>query len=80
MELASQGAAPRLAHLHLDATQSVIMLGYGSEDNAVSIANDTPYGLASCIEGDLEEASLLSRRLRTGPCASTVLHGCRSAC
>ena len=32
----------------------------------VSIANDTPYGLASYIQGDLSEARLLSRRLRTG--------------
>ena len=44
----------------------LVMLGYETEDDAVSIANDTPYGLASYIQGDLSEARLLSRRLRTG--------------
>lgn len=42
------------------------ILGYDSVDEAVAIANDTPYGLASYIQGDLEEARALSRRLRTG--------------
>lgn len=42
------------------------ILGYDSVDEAVAIANDTPYGLASYIQGDLEEARALSRRLRAG--------------
>ncbi|MGR6432966.1 aldehyde dehydrogenase family protein [Rhizobium sp. PAMB 3174] len=42
------------------------ILGYGSEDEAAEIANDTPYGLASYIQGDPEEARAFARRLRTG--------------
>jgi aldehyde dehydrogenase (NAD+) len=44
----------------------LVILSYDSEDDAVSIANDTPYGLASYIQGDLADARVLSRRLRTG--------------
>ncbi|MGR6467722.1 aldehyde dehydrogenase family protein [Rhizobium sp. PAMB 3182] len=42
------------------------ILGYGSEDEAAEIANDTPYGLASYIQGEPEEARAFARRLRTG--------------
>ncbi len=42
------------------------MLGYEGAADAVAIANDTPYGLASYIQGDLEEARALARSLRTG--------------
>src|SRR5262249_50111971 len=42
------------------------ILGYETLYQAVAIANDTPYGLASYIQGDLDEARALSRRLRTG--------------
>lgn len=42
------------------------ILGYGSEDEAADIANDTPYGLASYIQGAPEEARAFARRLRTG--------------
>jgi aldehyde dehydrogenase (NAD+) len=42
------------------------ILGYGSEDEAAEIANDTPYGLASYIQGAPEEARAFARRLRTG--------------
>ncbi|SHO63390.1 aldehyde dehydrogenase (NAD+) [Pseudoxanthobacter soli DSM 19599] len=42
------------------------ILGYETVDEAVEIANDTVYGLASYIQGDLEEARALSKRLRTG--------------
>lgn len=42
------------------------ILGYETLDDAVAIANDTPYGLASYIQGDIGEARALSRRLRTG--------------
>ncbi|MGA1804704.1 aldehyde dehydrogenase family protein [Rhizobium sp. HT1-10] len=44
----------------------LVMIGYGTEDEAVAIANDTPYGLASYIQGDAAEARALSRKLRTG--------------
>ncbi|TCN33887.1 aldehyde dehydrogenase family protein [Sinorhizobium americanum] len=42
------------------------IIGYDSEDEAVAIANDTPYGLAAYIQGDPEEARALANRLRTG--------------
>ncbi|WP_431324051.1 aldehyde dehydrogenase family protein [Rhizobium sp. YTU87027] len=42
------------------------ILGYSTEEQAVAIANDTPYGLAAYIQGDLEEARNLSRKLQSG--------------
>jgi aldehyde dehydrogenase (NAD+) len=43
------------------------ILPYRDEDEAVAIANDTPYGLAAYIEsGDPERARALARRLRAG--------------
>ncbi|WP_133364651.1 aldehyde dehydrogenase family protein [Qipengyuania sediminis] len=43
------------------------ILGYADEDEAVRIANDTEYGLASHISGeDTEKALALGRRIRAG--------------
>ena len=43
------------------------ILGYKDYDEAVAIANDTEYGLASHIMGeDVETAKLLARRIRAG--------------
>jgi len=42
------------------------ILAYDTLDEAVEMANDTVYGLASYIQGDLKEAQALSKRLRTG--------------
>jgi aldehyde dehydrogenase (NAD+) len=43
------------------------IIGYKDEDDAVRIANDTPYGLAGYVSsGDLERARRLARRLRAG--------------
>ncbi len=42
------------------------ILPYGSLDEAVEIANDTPYGLSSYISGEPDEARQLATRLRTG--------------
>ncbi|MBX5132210.1 aldehyde dehydrogenase family protein [Rhizobium lentis] len=42
------------------------IIGYQSEDEAIGIANDTPYGLAAYIQGDPEEARALAGRLRAG--------------
>ncbi|MBB4276933.1 aldehyde dehydrogenase family protein [Rhizobium mongolense] len=42
------------------------IIGYETEDDAVAIANDTPYGLASFIHGTASEARTLARRLRAG--------------
>jgi aldehyde dehydrogenase (NAD+) len=43
------------------------ILGYRDLDEAIAIANDTEYGLASAITGeDLETAKQLARRIRAG--------------
>jgi aldehyde dehydrogenase (NAD+) len=43
------------------------VLGYHDDDDAVRIANDTPYGLSGAVwSTDLERANRVARRLRTG--------------
>jgi aldehyde dehydrogenase (NAD+) len=43
------------------------VIPYGSEDEAVEIANSTPYGLAGAVwSGDQDRAVAVARRLRTG--------------
>ena len=43
------------------------IIGYDDEDDAVRIANDTPYGLSGYVSsGDLERARRVASRLRTG--------------
>ncbi|MCB1667109.1 MAG: aldehyde dehydrogenase family protein [Pseudomonadales bacterium] len=43
------------------------MISYGEEEEAIRIANDTPYGLASYIQsGSLERAHRVARKLKTG--------------
>ncbi len=42
------------------------ILGYDDEDDAVRIANDTPYGLSAYVQGDDDEAQALALRLRAG--------------
>ncbi len=43
------------------------VLPYGSEDEAVEIANSTPYGLAAAVwSADQEHAVAVGRRLRAG--------------
>jgi aldehyde dehydrogenase (NAD+) len=43
------------------------IIGYEDEDDAVRIANDTPYGLAGYISsGDAERARRVARRIRAG--------------
>jgi aldehyde dehydrogenase (NAD+) len=43
------------------------IIGYKHEDEAVRIANDTPYGLAGYVSsGDLERARRVARRIRAG--------------
>ena len=45
----------------------LVVLPYETEDEAVAIANDTPYGLSGGVfSGDQERAVALARRLRTG--------------
>ena len=42
------------------------MLAYDGEEQAVEIANDTVYGLAAYVEGELEHAHAVARKLRAG--------------
>jgi aldehyde dehydrogenase (NAD+) len=43
------------------------IIGYEDEEDAVRIANDTPYGLASYIQSrDVERARAIARRMETG--------------
>jgi len=43
------------------------IIGYKDEDDAVRIANDTPYGLAGYVSsGDAERARRVARRMRAG--------------
>ena len=45
----------------------LVVIGYDDDDDAVRIANDSPYGLSGTITGgDLERAKAVARRIRTG--------------
>jgi len=48
----------------------LVMIKYSSIDEAIDIANDTPYGLASAVwAGDKDKATAIARRIRAGQCA-----------
>jgi len=45
----------------------LVLLGYDSEEQAIEIANDTPYGLAGYVQGaDLARARRVAARIRAG--------------
>ena len=45
----------------------LVMIKYSSVDQAVEIANDTPYGLASAVwAGDRDKATAIGRRIKAG--------------
>ncbi len=45
----------------------LVMIAYEDDDDAVRIANDSPYGLSGTItSGDLDRAKAVARRIRTG--------------
>ncbi len=49
------------------------IIGYESEDDAIAIANDTPYGLAAYVfSGDVSHAGKVAKRLRAG---QVILNG-----
>ncbi|AIT81455.1 aldehyde dehydrogenase family protein [Novosphingobium pentaromativorans] len=51
----------------------LVVIGYGDEDEAVRIANDTPYGLAAYVQGtDIDNVRKVASRLRAG---QVVLNG-----
>ena len=48
----------------------LVMIKYSTIDEAIEIANDTPYGLASAVwAGDKDKATVIARRIRAGQCA-----------
>jgi len=48
----------------------LVMIKYSSVDQAIEIANDTPYGLASAVwAGDKDKATAIARRIKAGQCA-----------
>ncbi len=48
----------------------LVMIKYSAIDQAIEIANDTPYGLASAVwAGDTDKATSIARRIRAGQCA-----------
>jgi len=48
----------------------LVMIKYSSVDQAIEIANDTPYGLASAVwAGDKQKATAIARRIRAGQCS-----------
>jgi betaine-aldehyde dehydrogenase len=44
----------------------ISVIAYQGVDEAVSIANDSPFGLAGSVFGNQEEAMAIARRIRTG--------------
>src|SRR5208282_3924111 len=42
------------------------VIGYKDEDDAIRIANGTPYGLAGYVSGSIESARRVSSRIRAG--------------
>ncbi|MBC7495565.1 MAG: aldehyde dehydrogenase family protein, partial [Sphingomonadaceae bacterium] len=42
------------------------MLGYGSEEEAIAIGNDTVYGLAAYVQGEIGHARDVAKHLRAG--------------
>lgn len=50
----------------------LVIIPYGSEEEAIEIANDTPYGLSGYVWGAPERAQKVAARLRTG---SVFLNG-----
>lgn len=48
----------------------LVMIKYSDIEQAVEIANDTPYGLASAVwAGDKGKATAIARRIRAGQCS-----------
>ncbi len=48
----------------------LVMIKYSAIDQAIKIANDTPYGLAAAVwAGDKDKATAIARRIRAGQCA-----------
>ena len=49
---------------------ALVMIGYDNEEQAIEIANDTPYGLAGYVQsGNLEHGRAVAARIRAGQVA-----------
>jgi len=44
----------------------LVVIPYDTEDEAIAIANDTPYGLAAYVQGSQERTRKVARKLRAG--------------
>jgi len=44
----------------------LVVIPYENEDEAIRIANDTPYGLAAYVQGSQEKARKVAKKLRAG--------------
>ncbi len=44
----------------------LVIIGYEDDEDAIRIANDTPYGLSGYISGSQDRAVSIARRIRTG--------------
>jgi aldehyde dehydrogenase (NAD+) len=44
----------------------LVLIGYEDDDDAVRIANDTPYGLSGYVSGSQDRALAVARRIRSG--------------
>jgi aldehyde dehydrogenase (NAD+) len=48
----------------------LVVIPHDGDDDAVRIANDSPYGLSGSVDsGDVERAKAVARRVRTGTLA-----------
>jgi aldehyde dehydrogenase (NAD+) len=48
----------------------LVMIKYSTIDQAIEIANDSPYGLAAAVwAGDRDKATAIAKRIRAGQCA-----------
>ena len=57
----------------------LVIMPYDTEDEAVEIANSTPYGLSGGVSGSPERALRIARRLRTGQVRLNQARPVRSA-
>ena len=44
----------------------LVMIGYEDDDDAVRMANETPYGLSGYVSGSQDRAMSVARRIRSG--------------
>ncbi len=55
----------------------LVIIPYETEDEAVELANDSPYGLSGYVEGDPDQARAIARRIR---CGQVHLNGAPFTC